>query len=171
MAASDWKGASAVLRRHVNLASSPVAVALLEESKTLLEHPQLRILHKTAPCHMAAYARYYREEGVVGASSEGVKCIWGATCLGLMKAPERLEEGLVMKQFTSDIVSTGPDPDRPGRHHPLRNTGPSPPTHHRIHLRKRRDSLLQDHWPILPLLRHRACGPGEGDGDRHTLHG
>jgi uncharacterized protein (DUF169 family) len=103
MPGTDWKACSETIRRLTSLAVSPVAVTLLPESKRLLDLPTVRLLHQTAPCQMAALARYYREDGVVGASSEGIKCVWGSSCLGIIRTPERLAEGQVMRQFTSGL--------------------------------------------------------------------
>jgi uncharacterized protein (DUF169 family) len=98
----DWKRASGEIRRYCNLASTPVAVMLLKQIKELTEIKGLKQLLATAPCHMAAYARYYKEEGVVGASAESLKCVWGATCTGLMRSPERLSDGELAWRYAKD---------------------------------------------------------------------
>jgi uncharacterized protein (DUF169 family) len=98
----DWKRVSADLKRYTNLPSSPVAVKMLASSAEMQAIKGLRQLTSTAPCQMAAWARYYHEEGVVGASSEGVKCVWGAACTGLMRSPERLSEGDVAWRYAKD---------------------------------------------------------------------
>ena len=98
----DWKKASAAIRRHLNLATTPVAVKMLESTLMMMDIKGLRQLRDTAPCHMATWARYYREEGIVGASSEGVKCVWGAACCGMIKSPERLKEGYLASRFAKD---------------------------------------------------------------------
>lgn len=98
----DWKRTSAELRKYCNLAAAPVSVRLVGDVKELAAVPGLRQLQATAPCHMAALARYYREEGVVGASSEGVKCVWGASCTGLMRSPERLSDGELAWRYAKD---------------------------------------------------------------------
>lgn len=102
MPQTDWKRASGEIRRFCNLASAPVAVKLLKQVKELSEIRGLKQLQATAPCHMAAYARYYKEEGVVGASAEGLKCVWGATCTGLMRSPERLSDGELGWRYAKD---------------------------------------------------------------------
>jgi uncharacterized protein (DUF169 family) len=98
----DWKRDSGEIRRYCNLASAPVAVKLLRQVKELTEIKGLKQLQATAPCHMAAYARYYKEEGVVGASAESLKCVWGATCTGLMRSPERLSDGELAWRYAKD---------------------------------------------------------------------
>jgi uncharacterized protein (DUF169 family) len=98
----DWKKASVAIRGHLNLANTPVAVKMLESTLMMRDIKGLRQLKDTAPCHMAAWARYYREEGVVGASVDGVKCVWGAACLGMMKSPERFKKGYVTMPFAKD---------------------------------------------------------------------
>jgi uncharacterized protein (DUF169 family) len=98
----DWKRDSGEIRRYCNLASAPVAVKLLKQVKELTEIKGLKQLQATAPCHMAAYARYYKEEGVVGASAESLKCVWGATCTGLMRSPERLSDGELAWRYAKD---------------------------------------------------------------------
>ncbi|HTY46833.1 MAG TPA: DUF169 domain-containing protein [Methanomassiliicoccales archaeon] len=98
----DWKKIAADIRRYVNLAASPVAVKLLPNVTSLAELKGVRQLQNTAPCQMAAWARYYGPEGVVGASAQGVKCVWGSSCTGLMKAPERLNEGDLAWRYAKD---------------------------------------------------------------------
>ena len=98
----DWKRIAGEIRRYCNLASAPVAVKLLEQAKDLSAIEGLRQLQDTAPCHMAAYARYYKEDGVVGASAEGMKCVWGAACTGLMRSPDRLSEGELAWRYAKD---------------------------------------------------------------------
>lgn len=102
MPKTDWRKVSGELRRYCNLASAPVSVRLLKDVKELAQIKGLRQLQATAPCHMAAYARYYREEGVVGASAEGMKCVWGAACTGLMSSPERLSDGELAWRYAKD---------------------------------------------------------------------
>ncbi len=101
----DWKKASMTIRRHLNLATAPVAVKMLESTLMMMDIKGLRQLKDTAPCHMATWARYYGEEGVVGASSEGVKCVWGAACCGLIKSPDRLKEGCLAFRFAKDSAA------------------------------------------------------------------
>ena len=102
MPSVDWKRVSGDIRKYCNLASSPVSVTLLKNVKELSAIKGLKQLQATAPCHMAAYARYYREEGVVGASSEGMKCVWGAACTGLMRSPDRLSDGELAWRYAKD---------------------------------------------------------------------
>jgi len=102
MAGRDWKKASSELKKYTNLPTSPVAVKLLASAGELGGIKGLRQLQNTAPCQMAAWARYYREEGVVGASAEGVKCVWGSACTGLIKSPRRLSEGEVAWRYAKD---------------------------------------------------------------------
>lgn len=98
----DWKKASTSIKRHLNLAADPVAVKMLESTLMMMDIEGLRQLRDTAPCHMATWARYYREEGIVGTSVEGVKCVWGAACLGLIRSPERFKEGYVALPFAKN---------------------------------------------------------------------
>ncbi|MEM0449358.1 MAG: DUF169 domain-containing protein [Methanomassiliicoccales archaeon] len=98
----DWKKVCADLRRYCNLAAYPIAIRLIPDVKELAKIQGLRQLHATAPCHMAALARYYRHDGIVGASSEGIKCVWGASCTGLMRSPERLSEGELAWRYAKD---------------------------------------------------------------------
>lgn len=97
----DWRNVSDRIKESINLAASPIGIALIPSAKGLLDHTNVRLLTRTAPCHMAALARYYRQEGVVGASSEGIKCILGLSCLGLAKTPTRVKEGGLNQRFTS----------------------------------------------------------------------
>ena len=95
----DWQKASASIKRHLNLGTAPVAVRMLESTLMMMDIKGLRRLIDTAPCHMATWARYYGEDGVVGASAGGIKCVWGAACCGLIKSPERFKEGYLTTGF------------------------------------------------------------------------
>ncbi len=75
---------------------------LLKDVRELSVVKGLKQLQATAPCHMAAYARYYRDEGIVGASAEAMKCVWGATCTGLMRSPDRLSDGELAWRYAKD---------------------------------------------------------------------
>ncbi|MFP4546339.1 MAG: hypothetical protein ACLFPN_05760, partial [Methanomassiliicoccales archaeon] len=77
MAERDWKEVTEALRESVRMGSYPVGVKMLSSAGELNDHKRLRLLRKTAPCHMAAMARYYREDGLVGASSQTTRCVWG----------------------------------------------------------------------------------------------
>jgi len=102
MPRTDWKKASAAIRKATNLACSPIAVMLLPDVKQISEMKGVRQLQATAPCQMAAWARYYGEEGCVAASAQGTKCVWGAACTGLMEAPDRLTEGDLAWRYAKD---------------------------------------------------------------------
>ncbi len=90
------------MKKAISLPASPVGVILLPQDKSLLKYTDLKMLSSTAICQMAAAARHLREEGVVGATSEAQRCVWGASCLGLIETPERLEEGDLNLVFTKD---------------------------------------------------------------------
>jgi uncharacterized protein (DUF169 family) len=102
MPRNDWKALTEELREQVYLPAYPVAIKLLTHSRELLDYGDARLLTDTTPCHMAAIARYNRGDGMVGASSKGTKCVWGAACLGLIKTPPRLSEGDLNLPYTHD---------------------------------------------------------------------
>jgi len=97
----DWRSACSVLKKRINLAASPVGIALFASARELLAFPSVKLLTKTTPCHMAAIARYYREDGIVGASSESIVCLLGLSCIGLIKTPARVEDGILNQRFAS----------------------------------------------------------------------
>lgn len=99
----NWKAITEELRDKVYLPAYPIGVKLLVKPRELLEYRDARLLTDTTPCHMAAIARYNRGDGVVGASSQGTKCLWGASCLGLVQTPERLSEGDLNLPYTQDV--------------------------------------------------------------------
>lgn len=107
MTKKDWRSACSVLKKHINLAASPIGIALFTSAREILAFPSVKLLTKTAPCHMAAIARYYREDGVVGASSEGIVCLLGLSCIGLIKTPARVEDGILNQRFTSGPEAAG----------------------------------------------------------------
>ncbi len=102
MGKMDWKEATRTLKKAISLPASPIGIKLLREAKSLLDYPSVRMLTATALCQMTSMARYAREEGIVGASSEAQKCVWGASCLGLIETPDRLSEGDLNRPFTED---------------------------------------------------------------------
>lgn len=102
MPPTDWRKASAALRKATNLACSPIAVLLLPDIKALASMKGVRQLQATAICQMAAWARYYGEDGIVSSSAEGIKCVWGASCTGLMRSPDRLSEGDLAWRYAKD---------------------------------------------------------------------
>lgn len=102
MPQTDWNRVSAAIKKATNLACSPIAVMLLQDIKQLTQMKSVRQLQATAPCQMAAWARYYGDEGQVGASAQGIKCVWGAACTGLMGSPDRLTEGKLAWRYAKD---------------------------------------------------------------------
>jgi len=105
MAGKDWKTLTKELREKVCLATAPVAIKLLPHARQLLDYPDARLLTATTPCHMAAIARYDRGDGLVGASGQGVKCLWGACCFGLIRTPDRVAEGDINLPFVQDVAA------------------------------------------------------------------
>jgi uncharacterized protein (DUF169 family) len=103
MPGKNWKAVTEELRAEVCLPAYPIGVKLLERPRDLLEYRDARLLTDTTPCHMAAIARHSRSDGLVGASSQGTKCVWGAACLGLVQTPERLSEGDLNLPYTQDV--------------------------------------------------------------------
>jgi uncharacterized protein (DUF169 family) len=102
MAGRDWKALSKEIRERVALPTAPVGVKLLKNHRELLDHREAKLLTNTAPCHLAAMARYNHAQGIVGASDIGTKCTWGAACLGLIATPERLRNGELNRTFVRD---------------------------------------------------------------------
>ncbi len=84
------------------MATSPVAVSLLPNAAALLDLRTVEMVSNTALCHMIARARHYREEGVLGTSAQGMKCVWADAALGLIQTPERLAEGDLNRNFVRD---------------------------------------------------------------------
>lgn len=98
----ERKVLSEELRRMLSLPGNPVGIKLLKAPRELLDVPNVRSLGSTAPCQMAAIARYGREDSVVGASTQATKCVWGASCFGLIRTPSRLAEGDLYRAFVKD---------------------------------------------------------------------
>ena len=59
-------------RTLLNLSTYPVGVKLFERASEALTVKGARVLRATAPCHMAALARYYRRDGVTVATAQPV---------------------------------------------------------------------------------------------------
>ncbi len=102
MGQHDWEETAETIRSKLDLSTNPVGIKFLAEAKDLLDFPEARLLRKSSICHMVALARHYGGEGVVGASREGMKCVWGAASVGLIRSPDRLRNGLLYEQFTKD---------------------------------------------------------------------
>ncbi|NLK26346.1 MAG: DUF169 domain-containing protein [Euryarchaeota archaeon] len=96
---------TAELKRCMSLSSNPVGIKLLTKANELVDNPDIRILTSTAPCQMAAIARYDREDTVVGASARAIKCLWGAACFGMIRTPQRLIDGTPLLPFVKDEAS------------------------------------------------------------------
>ena len=80
----------------------PVGVKLVTAARELNELPEVRTLTSTMPCHMVSVARRERDEPVTGAPSQAIKCVWGASCLGLIRTPKRLSDGDLNLRFVRD---------------------------------------------------------------------
>lgn len=93
------------MKDHAHLATDPVGVAMLEKAAPLSVSKEITLLTCTAFCQMLARSRFYREEGVCGTSVHGMKCVWAASCLGMMRTPERLQEGCLNRAFTADAAA------------------------------------------------------------------
>lgn len=100
-----WTSICSELRKVLILNSSPIGIKMLREARDLLMFQGIKIMTRTAPCHMAAIARYYGENGVIGASSEGIRCVLGAACIGLIKAPDRVSSGILNIPFVRDALA------------------------------------------------------------------
>jgi len=90
------------LRTLLNLGTWPVGVKMYEKASEALSVTGARHLSSTATCHMVALARHYRLEGVSVSTVQGMKCLWGLACLGMIKTPERLARGELNRPFTRD---------------------------------------------------------------------
>jgi len=89
-------------RSLLNLGTYPVGVKMYERAAEALSVPGARLLASTATCHMAALARHYRDDGICVTTTNGLKCLWGLACLGMMDTPDRLARGEPNRPFTKD---------------------------------------------------------------------
>lgn len=89
-------------RSLLNLGTYPIGIKLFEKASDALAVPGAKTLLSTATCHMAALARHYRQDGVSVATTQGMKCLWGLACLGMISTPERLAKGDLNRPFTRD---------------------------------------------------------------------
>ncbi len=105
MSDRSWKDASELMRKAINLSTSPVSVSLLKDAASLLDLPGVTMVSNTALCHMLTRAKYHREEGILGASAQGMKCIWADAALGLIRTPQRLDEGELNRPFVKDAAA------------------------------------------------------------------
>jgi uncharacterized protein (DUF169 family) len=102
----DQRGAwYAALKSYAHLATDPVGIAMLDKAAPLADTKVIASLTCTALCQMLARSRFYREEGVCGTSTMGMKCVWAASCLGMIRTPERLREGCLNRAFTADAAA------------------------------------------------------------------
>ena len=105
MSDRSWKDASDQIRKAINMGTSPVAIALLKDAGGLLDLPSLTMVSNTALCHMITRAKYHREDGILGTSAQGMKCIWADAALGLMRTPQRLAEGQLNRDYVKDAAA------------------------------------------------------------------
>lgn len=89
-------------RSLLNLGTWPVGVKLYEKASDALSVGGAHNLRSTATCHMIALARHYRAEGVSVSTTQGMRCLWGLACLGMIQTPERLTKGELNRPFTKD---------------------------------------------------------------------
>ena len=89
-------------RALLNLGTYPVGVKLYEKAYEAIDVPGARLLNSTATCQMAALARHYREDGICVSTTNGMKCLWGLACLGMIATPDRLARGEPNRPFTKD---------------------------------------------------------------------
>ena len=87
------------------MSTSPVSISLLKDAGSLLDLPRLTMVSNTALCHMITRAKYHREDGVLGASAQGMKCIWADAALGLIQTPQRLADGELNRDFVRDAAA------------------------------------------------------------------
>ena len=102
---SRWAGLCNDIREETRLRTYPVAVTMLRSNRYLAEPNDVKLLGRTGICHMLAKARYLRQQGVVGASAEGIKCLWADACLGMVRSPDRFREGDLNLPFTNDVTA------------------------------------------------------------------
>ncbi|HEY3420363.1 MAG TPA: DUF169 domain-containing protein [Methanomassiliicoccales archaeon] len=102
MTGRTWKNVSELVRSSINMSTSPVAVSLLKDAGSLLDLPNVTMVTNTALCHMIARAKYHEKEGILGASAQGIKCIWADAALGLIRTPQRLADGELNRDFVRD---------------------------------------------------------------------
>lgn len=89
-------------RSLLNLGTYPVGVKLFEKASEALAVPGAKVMSSTATCHMAALARHHRQDGICVSTTQGMKCLWGLACLGMIRTPERLARGDLNRPFTKD---------------------------------------------------------------------
>lgn len=89
-------------RAELNLGTYPVGVKLFEKASEALAVKGAKVMRSTATCQMAALARHYREDGITVTAAQGMKCLWGLACLGLIETPDRLARGDLNLPFTKD---------------------------------------------------------------------
>lgn len=89
-------------RSELNLGTYPIGVKLFEKASDAMAVPGAKVMRSTATCHMAALARHYRDDGITVTTAQGMKCLWGLACLGLIETPQRLARGDLNLTFTRD---------------------------------------------------------------------
>jgi uncharacterized protein (DUF169 family) len=86
----DWKEISNTLKKYLNLPTYPVGIKLFEDRKDLFGHELKR---KMNLCQLVAIARYHHR--VSSIVRENHVCSIGSSCLGFIKTPERIKDGIV----------------------------------------------------------------------------
>ena len=93
----DWKKVSTTLACSLGLKNSPVGVKMVKGGISTTGKPA----GNTTVCHMLLRSRVGGNDGPIHASATDMRCVWGASALGLMRSPKRLREGLLYLGFVS----------------------------------------------------------------------
>lgn len=93
----DWKVVSDNLIRKLGLNNRPVGVKMIRDKGSLSG----KLAGNTTVCHMLLRSRCGDDTSSLYASDTDMRCVWGASALGLMRSPERLKEGYLYLGFVS----------------------------------------------------------------------
>jgi uncharacterized protein (DUF169 family) len=105
MSGRSWKDFSELIRKATNMSTYPVSISLMKDAASLLDLPGVTMVSNTALCHMIARARHHREDGVLGASALGIRCVWADAALGLIQTPQRLADGELNRDFVRNAAA------------------------------------------------------------------
>lgn len=87
-----------LLKTYLKLDTEPVGIKLLKDRA---EWKGSLIKIKTNVCQMVSMARY--QSATIAQDAQGMVCVLGACCLGLMKTPDRFTSGeAVVGKYTRD---------------------------------------------------------------------
>ncbi|HIJ00029.1 MAG TPA: DUF169 domain-containing protein [Candidatus Methanomethylophilaceae archaeon] len=96
-----WPKISTYLQDDLRLRGDAVGIRFIKDTSDI-SSLSCELLKETAVCHMILRARYDGSKGITAADANAMRCVWGASAMGLIRTPPRLRNGLLYLGFVAD---------------------------------------------------------------------